>query len=255
MSNFLKFSLFQLAFALCMANTSYSQKISYDGIAKYWIIEGNRVIPFTQTEKLSKSFSRIVLGEPASVDASDPFRILVFYSNAQAIAIINAEAALVGNTIDLNSLGVGEISHATRSSLGGAWLVLDGIPKLLRVNKQFLHVEQTIALPNRYAKHSVVQIAEQNGSLYVGLSNGSILVFDTYGSIEKELSFNPFTMFLLSRESVFLVNTDSVVEYLLSNHNHKSGEYRCPCSPYIAMVSNEVACFNGKQFVFCEKIE
>ncbi|HPF93206.1 MAG TPA: hypothetical protein PLV65_04685 [Tenuifilaceae bacterium] len=255
MSNFLKFSLFQLAFALCMANTSYSQKISYDGIAKYWIIEGNRVISFTQTEKLSKSFSRIVLGEPASVDASDPFRILVFYSNAQAIAIINAEAALVGNTIDLNSLGVGEISHATRSSLGGAWFALDGIPKLLRVNKQFLHVEQTVTLPNRYAKHPVVQIAEHNGSLYVGLSNGSILVFDTYGSLEKELFFDPFTMFLLNRQSLFIVKTDSVVEYSLSNHNHMNGQYHCTCSPYIAIVGNEVACFNGKLFVFCEKIE
>lgn len=255
MSNVLKFLLIQLAIALCMANTSHSQKISYDGIAKYWIIEKNRVVAFTQTEKLSKSFSSIVLGEPAWVDASDPFRILVFYRKAQAIAIINTEAALVGNTIDLNSLGVGEISHAIRSSLGGAWLALDGIPKLLRLNKQFLHVEQTVTLPNRYAKHPVVQIAEQNGSLYVGLSNGSILVFDTYGSLEKELSFEPFSMFMLSRQSLFLVKTDSVVEYSLSNHNHKNGQYHCTCSPYIAIVSNEVACFNGKQFVFCEKIE
>ncbi|HDP55013.1 MAG TPA: hypothetical protein ENN24_04940 [Bacteroidetes bacterium] len=255
MLKFLRFLLFQLAIALCMASTSHSQKISYDGIAKYWIIEGNRVVAFTRTEELNKSFSSIVLGEPSSVDASDPFRILVFYRKAQAIAIISAEASAVGSTIDLNSLGIGEISHATRSSLGGAWLALDGIPKLVRLNKQFLHVEQTVMLPNRYAKHAVVQIAEQNGTLYVGLSNGSILVFDTYGSLDKELSFHPFTMFMLSRQSISVVNTDSVVQYSLSNRNQKIGKYHCTCSPYIAIVRNEVACFKGKQFVFCEKIE
>jgi hypothetical protein len=239
----------------CFSEILLSQKISHDNLGKYWAIEGNRIVCVSESARLKPTFSSIVLGSPTSVDASDPFRILVFYQNTQTVAIINNDAVLIGKPVELFQLNIGEASCAIRSSLGGFWLAIQGAQKIIRLNKHLKQIEQTIKLPSRYAKFDVIQIAEYNGDLYVGLEDGSVVTFDTYGALVHEYFYESFSSFLIYKNRVFIARKGSVFEYSLFKSQELLSTYQCACADYITIVHSILACFDGQQFNYCEKFD
>lgn len=251
----IRYLVFLALLQFCSSGILVSQKISHDNLGKYWIIEGNSVICVLESARLKPTFSSIVLGSPTSVVASDPFRILVFYQNTQAVAIISSDAVMIGKPVELFQLNIGEASCATRSSLGGVWLAIQGAQKIIRLDKHIKQIEQTIKLPGRYAKFDVIQMAEYNGDLYVGLEDGSLLTFDTYGALAQEYAYEPFVKFLIDKNRVFIAKKDGVFEYSLFNSQKLLSAYHCACANYITIIHSMLACFDGQQFIFCEKFD
>ncbi|MDD2278130.1 MAG: hypothetical protein PHD06_03270 [Bacteroidales bacterium] len=255
MNRFIRYILFFTLLQCCFYKTVEGQKISPDNLGNYWIIEGSRIFGVSESAMLKPAFSNIVLGNPSSVDASDPFKILAFYQNTQTIAIINNDAVLIGKPIELSLLNIGEVSCSARSSLGGVWLAVQSAHTIIRFDKHIKQIEQTIYLPNRFAKYDIIQIAEYNGELYIGFENGSVLIFDTYGALMYEYTFDPFSTFLLNSDRIFITKKDTVFEYSLSNNQELLSVYHCKSEAYIAVFQSKLACFNGKHFEVCEKIE
>lgn len=255
MNRFVRYVLFFTLLQKCFFSAVFGQKISPDNLGNYWVIEGSRIFGVSESAVLKPTFSNIALGNPSSVDASDPFRILAFYQNTQTLAIINNDAVLIGKPIELSQLNIGEVSCAARSSLGGVWLAVRSTHNVIRFDKQIKQVEQTINLPNRLAKYNISQIAEYNSELYIGFENGAVIVFDTYGALMYEYSFDPFSSFLLNSDRIFITKKDTIFEYSLSNNQELLSAYRCKSEVYIAVFHSKLACFNGKYFEFCEKIE
>lgn len=248
----IRYLVFFALLQFCFSGILFSQKISHDNLGKYWVIEGNRVICVSESARLEPTFSSIILGSPTSLDASDPFRILVFYQNTQTVAIINNDAVMIGKPVELFQLNIGEASCATRSSLGGVWLAIQGAQKIIRLDKHIKQIEQTIKLPGRYAKFDVIQIVEYNGDLYVGLEDGSVLTFDTYGALTHAYVYEPFSSFLIDKSRVFIAKKGGVFEYSLFNNQELLSTYQCACADYITIIRSILACFDGEQFIFCE---
>ena len=53
--------------------------VAPDGLGGYWQIKGTKVARMDATANTLSSYSNIKLGHPHSVDASDPFRVIVLY--------------------------------------------------------------------------------------------------------------------------------------------------------------------------------
>ncbi|MDD2195731.1 MAG: hypothetical protein PHW91_00960 [Bacteroidales bacterium] len=249
----IRYLVFYALLLFCFSGTLFSQKVSYDNLGKYWLIEDNRIVCVSESDRLKPTFSRIVLGNPTSVDASDPFKILVFYQNTQTVAIISNDAVLIGKPVELFQFNIGEASCSTRSSLGGIWLAIQGAQKIIRLDKHLKQTEQTIKLPSRYAKFAVIQITEYNGELYVGLEDGSVVAFDTYGALVHEYTYEPFSNFLIDKNRVFIAKKGEVFEYSLFNSQELLAKYKCDCADYITITHSLLACYDGQQFNFCEK--
>lgn len=230
-----------------------AQNISADGLGGYWLIDGGRVACVDSHGKRKVSYSELLLGNPTEVDATDPFRILVFYRSSQNLLILNNDASPIGKAVDLSTLVQGETQHVARSSLGGVWIATEGENKLVRYDKHLKRAEQVVTIPPKYSQLQLVRLAEHGGNLFVGLDNGHVLVFDTYGALQKENKFEPFDSFLLHANSLYTIKGTQVAEYSLIHWPKFTNTHTCGDSKYLTFFKGELAWYSGSSFTYCEK--
>lgn len=230
-----------------------AQHISADGLGNYWLIDGSKVVCVDSQGKKKASYSELLLGNPSGVDATDPFRILVFYRSSQNLLILNNDASPIGKAVDLSTLIQGEAQYVVRSSLGGAWIATEGENKLLRYDKHLRRVEQVVNIPPQYSQFLVLQLAEHRGNLFVALENGQILVFDTYGALQKENKFDPFDLFLLQANSLYTIKGTQAVEYSLTHWPTAINSYTCGDSKHLTFFKGQLGWYTGERFALCEK--
>lgn len=235
--------------SLLAQHQGIGQPISADGMGKFWVLEGSKVFCIDSNGDKSTPFSRIDLGVPTSIDAEDPFRIVVFYGGTQNLVVLNNDAGIIGKPVNLSSLGLGEALFVVRSPLGGVWMAMDGEHAIVRLNKHLNQVEQTIKPP----RFDIMGLLEHEGNLYAAFLNGSILVFDTYGSVMDTYTFAPFDAFLLHGNSLFLVRGDKIFEHYLEQPNKIVGAYHCNSVDYLTLHRGKLSFYDGTRVVFCEK--
>lgn len=232
-----------------------AQNISADGLGGYWLIDGGRVACVDSHGKRKVSYSELLLGNPTSIDASDPFRILTFYLSTQTLVVLSSEATLIGKVVDLSLHDLGYISSAARSSLGGAWLSAEGTRSIFRLDKQLNRVEQKLVLPVKHASSQVLQMVEHDGMLYVGLDKGIILEYDSYGSLLRELPFKPHDGFLIHGDRIYIKFKGVVEEFSLINPQESRAIYEYDNHVPLVVLGNQLHGFTGGRFILCKKID
>jgi len=112
--------LIPLFICVCLVSHSFSQPALPvpDGLGFYWNISASRILKFNLQGEVVASYSNLSLGKPYSIDATDPFRVMIFFRESQILVFLNSEASIIGKSISIADLDLGEVRLACRCSRG-----------------------------------------------------------------------------------------------------------------------------------------
>lgn len=249
----LKIVLGALAILNIGLSNLYAQTIGSDGLGNFWLIDSDRVKKIDEDGKLHSSYSNLLLGAPNSIDLSDPFRIFVFFHGSQTLVLLNNGAAIIGSPVDIQGLGLGEVSLACRSTRGGAWLFHRESAELVRTDNQFTRIEQRISIPQKILNQQPNFLTESGGVIFLGLANKFIARFDVYGAMLPQFQIEYMNEFVVEGIHLWVKNKSMVKKVSTYNPKEVVEQFRCECPYTPLIIRGRPACFDGVKFNFCQK--
>lgn len=225
-----------------------------DNLGNTYVIKGDEIKKYSQTGDLLKAFSNNTTGKIASVDATNPLRILVFYKDFATIIILDDLLSQNGDAMNLLDYSLEQSDLICNSFNNGIWFFNRQNMELIRLDESFKPVVNTGNL-NRLLRTDLKPnfMTEHNGYVYLNNPDEGILAFDIYGTYfktipvkglqhfqvkgnvlfyysdgilrsydikdltQKELSFKNVADVRIEKENYFLMYPDSVVVKTIAN--------------------------------------
>jgi len=246
-------TLFLLVHLILLTPLAQGQAVHVDAMGSIWLIKENSVNRVDHNGNHLGSYKNLLLGKPTSLDVSDPFRILVFYKESQNILLLNNDANIIGQPVNLNELGLGEIILACRSTRGGVWLYHRVSAEFVRLDQRLVSVVQRIPFSSIDNNSHPNHILQEDGVLFAGMNNKMIYRIDEYGTILPKLEIPYENTFRIQNDKLLAFHNNQTIGYYLKNPEANPVKYDCPCQALAVILNNHLMCFDGKTFRFCKK--
>lgn len=228
--------------------------IKPDGIGGFWYIDGIKTVRVDEEGKTLCSFSNIQLGNPKTVDPTDPFRVIAFFEVPQQIQVISSIGTPLAQPIDLSLLNIGTISVVCKSSRGGVWLYNQEGNEIVLTNNLLTRIEQRISLLNIEPGSVPNFLTEANGILYLGVNNNLIERFDTYGVKLEPLDIEYSEHFIVDNKHLWVQKGNKIEKRELDAPTIVVAEFLCVGKTLPLVIKGKPMSFDGKKFISCEKI-
>jgi hypothetical protein len=188
-----------------------AQVFTTDHFGNAYVVAGGNIFKYDSIGNLAATFSQKDLGSPQSIDATDPMKILVFYSNFAIIRILDTKLALQ-STIDLRAIGIQQpILACNTINQSGFWVYDENDFMVKKINDQ-LKVEIS-CLPLNKIFHDVHVNFILESESWVMLNNPAlgVIVFDKTGDYFHTIEILDLTSFQAQYDQIFFVKNDSII--------------------------------------------
>lgn len=206
----------------------FTQADKFDNV---WVIKQSEVICFDKQSKKIGSYSNILLGNPASVDVLDPFRVVVFYPSSQSVVILNNAVAEISNPIQLREKEISDASLVCRSSKGGFWVLDRSRWEVLHFDSGFNPSGEKIIPDDTYSGSNPIFMQEYKGTLYLAFKDRGILRFDSYGARLGDIPIKIDGYFTFIDEELVYQSEGKIYKYNLESNQKKAFDQPFNCIP------------------------
>ena len=164
-----------------------------DPLNNIYTVQDNIVTKYSlKNEKYTNTtYSNSEFGDIALIDVSNPFKILVFYSEFQCIQFLDYQLSEISEAIFLDDLDILESNQVCSSKETGFW-VFDNVNQLICHFDNNLKLQETSFRLNSMSEqvYTPIFMLESNNSLYVNSSEKELLIFDNFANLEKTIPIN-----------------------------------------------------------------
>lgn len=242
----MKHYLFLLIFPVFLqANAQRTQ--SFDGINFLWQITSTGVIKIDRSGRTVVEYSNLKFGAPTQIDATDPFRILLFYYNLQMVIVLSSSATEIGAPFYFNQQRTGTVKTICRSKSGGFWVYSETLKKLIRFDNFFVQTGQPIVISNFHQGNELNSMEETNDWIYLGYNNEQLVAVSLYGNRSRVLDIPYDNAFSVVQNEVWAVKGGTFFRYSLSENTIIGKTYTTCSSPPI-IFSGDTLCFDRGRF-------
>jgi hypothetical protein len=190
-----------------------------DKIGNIYVYQQYLLKKHSSQGKLLAQYSNYENGKLYSIDASDPFRILLFYRDFNRIAYLDNKLNPVGNPINLNELGFNSVSAVCKSKQMAIWLYDEYQNKLIQYSFNPKGIINNISLSKIVTdSFSISYMIEYGNELYIAGGNEFVWVFDQYSSKANKLKINALKGFQIGANSLIYNNGQNLFSYSLQDH-------------------------------------
>ncbi len=176
----------------------------------YLVKENNFIVKYNSQGDSIGVFNDITSGAVSMIDATNPLRILVFYSGFSRIKILDNLLSLK-NELDLARLGLFNVPAIANSMDGNIW-VYDPTGTLIKIDER-LEIKYSYLLRNMIDfSVNPSHMIERDRILYMTDSVEGILQFDRFGFYK--------TIFRFTTTEVSVMN-----DYIVYYHRNKLNSY------------------------------
>ena len=244
-----KFSFLVLAFCLISLPTVSAQKWTLfkkndsldcryfltDHLKNIYIITNkNELLKYDGEGYFDSRFSFKKFGRIASVDVTNPFKIILYYTDYQCIVIIDAALNPI-KTIFLNDMGVANAGAIAMGDGGHIWIYDAGVNKILRYSVDatgFKLSYKSTTLDQNLSGLLVNQMLIKDNYIYMNVPTKGILVFDQLGKYLKTLDIMNASgiqiidnqLFYKQKNQFFRFNLQTLAKTLINLPEDVSGD-------------------------------
>lgn len=229
-----------------------------DQFGNYYDIASNTIRMYDRTHQLRYSYSNTILGEIASVDVSNPYKILVYYRDFTKVQMLDNTLSPASEVLDLTSIELEETSLICSSYNNGMWYYNQSNFELIR-KSEFLETTNTSGnialivggelLPN--------YLTEYNNRVYLNDPGKGILVFDQYGTYLKTIPILGLTSFQVKEQFLLYIDAENNIEtyhfLTLEQSNYKSEKYGS--NQWVRMEGEYLYLVDKKKQLIIDKIQ
>lgn len=242
-------SVSQPNYSLITSFQSEARLISADQLGNVYLVVKNNIIKYNRDGKIINQYSNQRYGEIKQIDATDPYKIVVFYEAFRIIVILDNQLSENGSPLDMQFSDFDQPSLACRAYNTGIWLYDQLLFKLYRLTLS-MEIKQSTGNLTQVLGYEFrpVFMQEYNNNLYVSNPETGILIFDQYGTYTKNIAVKGLTSFQVTEKGLFYVENNLIKKYNFSKNEFES--LPLPEGDVIGLAVNKNRLFiiNGKEF-------
>lgn len=198
-----------------------------DNIGNIYTVKEDELVKYLPSGKFFARYSNLRLGSIASVDATNPLKLLIYYRDFQQLVFLDNQLSTNSDAVSLEALGYEQTDLACAGANNSFWIYNKQNNELLRFNENSKKICSTGNLkqilrtdlnPNFMREH--------NGYLYLNCPETGIYVFDIFGAFSKIISIKNLNQFQIN-ETIIYYQKDSA----LCSYNFKLFEEACKVLP------------------------
>ena len=204
MYHFMLSVFFALMVSMPSSGQSTAKNIWVDNLGNVYIIQKDNISKFSNNGEPIAKFSYKNAGEIASIDVTDPLKIVVFYKSFGQLIFLDNTLSITNGPVSLFEKEVINPVLVCASSDKGIWIYDkqnftifkfdENLQQLLRVTDLSATLETDL---------EPVFMMSLNSFLYISDPKKGIFVFDQYGSFYKLLHFKDIYYFDIFDNSLF----------------------------------------------------
>ncbi|MFT6850231.1 MAG: hypothetical protein ACJATA_001042 [Sphingobacteriales bacterium] len=167
----------------------------------YVITEAGEIIKINNKGEQIGSFSSN-LGEPAYLDVSNPFKILVWYPQFYNVLFLDNQMTKVGelNLQNLASTGLKVLASAENNTY---WYYSENAQNLRKINQKGAETAQGVRLSQYFqASFTPNQLVVRGKKIYLNDPTNGILVFDNFGAYITTYPYKNISKFSLVNNKI-----------------------------------------------------
>ncbi len=192
--------------------------ITTDVLQNLYVIESEgEIIKFNPSGKEMFRFTEFQLGQPAHIDATNPFQVLVYFPEYMSIVTLDQTLSKTGefSLFDLELLSVDALCF---SNDGNIWLYDPIDFKLKKFNRtgDLILSSQDLSLPFEKGMDPNFML-ERGNWLFVNDPQMGVLVFDVYGEYSKTIAIDSLTEFQVLNNQLIYAKDDHLFSYHLKS--------------------------------------
>ncbi len=197
---------------------SEARLISVDQLGNFYLVVKNNIIKYDRDGKHINQYSNQRYGEISSIDATDPYKIVVFYEDFRVIIILDNQLSENGSPLDMQFSDFDQPVLACRAYNTGVWMFDQLLYKLYRLTLSLVEVQSTGNLTQILGyKLQPNFMMEYNNTLYVNNPESGILVFDQFGTYTKNISIKNLERFQVTEKAIFYIENEQIKKYSFKN--------------------------------------
>lgn len=243
------FSVPQQDYKLIKELTVQTDYFTVDPLGFIYGVQGSSIQKVSLKSSQTIEYSNPTLGNIGSVDASDPFRTLVFYKDFNRVEFLDRNLTLLTSAIQLDKLGYYNVAAVCTSVNGGFWLFDQTLNQLVYINQDLKPVKKSARLTEMFGQNGnqeQVFMLEKNDYIYLGIEAEGILLFDYYGTYIKT--------FPIKDISSFQVNNGTITYFKNGNqHFYNTSNYIENTLDLLKEPIKQVVLENNRLFILSEK--
>ncbi len=191
-----------------------SEYFTTDNFGNVYTIKNKQLTKFDKDGKKLCAYSNNYLGNIASLDVSNPLRILVFYKDFNQIIFLDNTLATIGSPINLNDINVDEATLVCGSNQNGFIIFNSQTKKICKYDKTLQLVYESLNLSQLVGREfSPNFMLEKSGYVYLNVPNTGILVFDIYGVYYKTIFIRNIKSFQVKGNNILYCSNNSLQKY------------------------------------------
>ncbi|RPH28795.1 MAG: hypothetical protein EHM93_18270 [Bacteroidales bacterium] len=225
----------------------FTQADRFDNV---WVVNHGEVICFDVQRKTIGTYSNILLGNPSSLDALDPFRVIVYYSSFQSLVVLNNRVAEISKPIPLREKGITDALAVCRSGKGGVWVLDRGNWAILHFDSGFNLSGEKITLDPNFSNSQPIFMQEHEGVLYIVFKDIAICRYDSYGARMGDIPLRIDSYFSFIDGSIVYQSKGTIYEYAIETNQKVPFSFPVSCIPI--KVQGQLLYFDGRILAVCK---
>lgn len=201
----------------CFAIKQAFDYATSDLLGNIYILNKNRteLLKYNFNGQFINRYSNLSLGKIQHVDVSNPLRILLFYHQRQALIFLDSQLSPNGDPVYLEKTGIMNASLICSSSLSnGFWIYNEPENELYRYNSEgVLQVKSGNLKWFLGDDFHPSQITESNSRLFVSDPNGSIYLFDQFGTHKKTIPLKTHSEIFANSDYLWYMEKNKITRY------------------------------------------
>ena len=188
----------------------------------YVVTSKNEILKYNQDGSFESRYANLKLGKLAQVDAMNPFKLMLYYSDFQTVQLVDNELNSLGS-FNLQDLGVSRVGGVAMADDGKIWIYDAGTNKLMTLmGRNPAQVAQNSIVP--FAGSTPVQMIFRNNTLYVNVPDKGIYTFDRLGKYQKLLNIKNVNYFQVVDNQLFYNQLGKMYSFQLQTFENNAYE-------------------------------
>jgi hypothetical protein len=199
-----------------------SDKISFDNLNNIYSIKDKQILKYDTKGNLLYNFSNNSLGNITSTDATNPFKILVFYKDFNTLLFLDNTLSTKWNSIDLSSKNILFPTLVCNSHDNGFWVYDSYNTALIRfdnnnsINQKTEYLQNLLNIP-----FDPIQMFEEGDLLYLNNPSAGIMIFDLYGTYIKTIPLKNIIIHQIVKDNIILSEGNKIKIFNMKTFNDK----------------------------------
>lgn len=184
-----------------------------DNLGYCYFVEGNKIIRTDAEFKNLSEYSDKSYGNITELDVSNPFRLLLFYKDFNAIVFLDNKLSPLRDPIMLDDLGFFSIDAVCSSSSGSFRVYDNQTGSVVTVGNDLKILQTGTNLYSITGDQKATKIRETANYVFVQLENGYILRLDKFGNYANSFFGGEGISFDCINDDVYIISNSELNGY------------------------------------------